>query len=156
MLDIRSWLITQNTGADDQLCNADLVWTLFFDGEPMATIFWLSLLSMLGIYGPMIGGIVATRIDPSKSLDDLSQRVGRVRVGARWYGLALGILVLVAGPAALIVALTADITLDLPGAGTVLVFLTVLFVFQMLTSGTEEIGWRGHLNEKLRHGRNFW
>ncbi len=26
----------------------------------------------------------------------------------------------------------------------------------MLTSGTEEVGWRGYLNEKLRHGRNFW
>jgi membrane protease YdiL (CAAX protease family) len=38
----------------------------------------------------------------------------------------------------------------------VLVFLTVFFVFQMLTSGTEEIGWRCYLNEKLRQGRDFW
>ncbi|GEM_PF-7055850 len=58
--------------AEDQLFNADLVWTLFFDDEPMATIVRLSLLSMLGVYGPMIGGIVATRIDASQSLDDLS------------------------------------------------------------------------------------
>jgi membrane protease YdiL (CAAX protease family) len=153
---ITAWLITRNMAPDDQLFNADLVWTLFFDDEPMATIVWLSLLSMLGVYGPMIAGIVATRFDASQSLDDLWQRVGRVRVGARWYGLVIGILVLVAGPAALIVALTTDVRLDAPAAGTVLVFLTVFFVFQMLTSGTEEIGWRGYLNEKLRHGRSFW
>ncbi len=77
-------------------------------------------------------------------------------MGRRFYGLVLGILLLVAGPAALIVALTADMIPDAPGIGTVLVFLVVFFVFQMLTSGTEEIGWRGYLNEKLRHGRDFW
>ena len=37
-----------------------------------------------------------------------------------------------------------------------LVFLTVFFVFEMLTSGTEEIGWSSYLNEKLRQGRDFW
>ena len=39
---------------------------------------------------------------------------------------------------------------------SVLAFLAVFFVFQMLTSGTEEIGWRGYLNEKLMRGRDFY
>lgn len=153
---VGSWLITQSMDAGDQLINADLVWALFFDGEGMSTVVWLSLLSMVGVWGPMIGGIVATRLDPAVSSDDLSRKVRRVGVGGRWYGLVLGILVLVAGPTALIVALTTNMIPNAPGVGTVLVFLVVFFVVQMLTSGTEEIGWRGYLNEKLRHGRNFW
>ena len=68
----------------------------------------------------------------------------------------VGILLLVTGPAALIVALTTDMVPDAPGVGTVAVFLVVFFVFQMLTSGTEEIGWRAYLNVKLRRGRSFW
>ena len=153
---IVSWLITQNMDAGDQLFNADLVWGLFFEDEASTTVVWLSLLSLVGVYGPMIGGIVATRLDPTVSWEELWRKVRRVGVGPRFYGLVLGILLLVAGPAALIVALTAELIPDAPGIGTVLVFLVVFFVFQMLTSGTEEIGWRGYLNEKLRHGRDFW
>lgn len=151
-----SWLIGQSADAGDQLFNADLVWGVFFQGEQWTTIVWLSVFSLIGVYGPMIGGIVATRIDAAVSSEDLRQRVGRVGIGLRWYGLVLGILILVAGPAALIVALTTDMIPDAPSGGTVLLFLAVFFVFQMLTSGTEEIGWRGYLNQKLMQGRNFW
>lgn len=35
-------------------------------------------------------------------------------------------------------------------------FLLTFFVVQMLTSGTEEIGWRGYLTEKMLPGRGFW
>lgn len=153
---IATWLVARSVVGGDQLFNTNLVWALFFDGGQLSTIVWFSLLSTVGVYGPMIGGIVATSIDPSQSLEDLRQRVIRVGVGGRWYGLVLGILALVAGPAAIIVSLTAESAPDAPGAGTVFVFVAVFFAFQMLTSGTEEIGWRGYLNEKLRHGRDFW
>lgn len=153
---IVAWFVAENMDAGDHLFNADLVWALFFEGEALTAVVWVSLLSVVGVYGPMIGGIVATRLDPTVSSDELWRRVRRVGVGGRYYGLVLGILLLVAGPAALIVALTTDMIPDAPGIGTVLVFLFVFFVFQMLTSATEEIGWRGYLNEKLRHGRDFW
>ena len=153
---IGSLIIAEGMDAGDQLINADLAWDLFFESEASSTIVWLSLLSLLGVYGPMIGGIVATRLDPAVSSDDLWQSVRKVRVGGRTYGLVIGILLLTVGPAALIVALTTDMIPDAPGVGTVLAFLIVYFVFQMLTSGTEEIGWRGYLNKKLRVGRNFW
>lgn len=153
---IGSWAIAVATDAGDQLFNADLVWALLFEGDASSTVAWLSLLSMVGVWGPMVAGILATRLDPETSSRDLWCRVRRVAIGWRWYGLALGILIAVAGPAALIVALTADPIEDAPGATTVLVFLLAFFVVQMLTSGTEEIGWRGYLNVKLRRGRDFW
>ena len=140
---IGSWAITRSMNAGDQLINADLVWALFFDGGGTTTIVWLSLLSLVGVWGPMIGGIVATRLDPGTSSGDLRVRVRRVAVGGREYGLVLAILLLIVGPVALIVALTTDMVPNAPSAGTFLVFLFVFFVVQMLTSGTEEIGWRG-------------
>ena len=152
---LAAWVLADGASEGGVLFNADLVWALFFDGETR-TVALLSLLSLVGVYGPMIAGIVATRLDPAVSSRELGRKVRRVGVGGRWYGLVVGILLLVAGPAALIVALTADPIPDAPGLGTVGIFLVVFFAFQMLTSGTEEIGWRGYLNEKLRHGRDFW
>lgn len=152
---LAAWVLADGASDGGVLFNADLVWALFFEGEARSVVL-LSLLSLVGVYGPMIGGIVATRLDPTVSSDELARKVRRVGVGGHWYALVVGILLLVAGPAALIVALTTDLVPDAPGIGTVALFLVVFFVFQMLTSGTEEIGWRGYLNEKLRHGRDFW
>jgi membrane protease YdiL (CAAX protease family) len=152
---LAAWILAERASDGAVLFNADLVWALFFEGEARHVVL-LSLLSLVGVYGPMIAGLVATQLDPAVSSHELARKVRRVGVGGRWYGLVVGILLLVAGPAALIVALTADQIPGAPGIGTVGVFLIVFFVFQMLTSGTEEIGWRGYLNEKLRHGRDFW
>ena len=150
---LAAWLLADRPAEGDVLFNADLVWAFFGEGDaPLG----LSLLSLLGVYGPMIAGILATRRDPDVSSAQLGRSLRRVAVGGRWYGLVLGILALVAGPAALIVALTAAPVADAPGIGTAALFLVSFFAFQLLTSGTEEIGWRGYLNEKLRHGRSFW
>lgn len=153
---IGSWVLARVGSADDQLVNEDLVWALFFEGGTSSTVVWLSLLSLLGVYGPMVAGLAASRFDPAVPPRDLWARVRHVRVGGRWYGLVLAILALVVVPAGLIVALTAESAPDAPGLGTLAVFLVVFFLFQLLTSGTEEIGWRGYLNEKLRGGRDFW
>jgi len=92
---IGSWAIAVATDAGDQLFNADLVWALLFEGDASSTVAWLSLLSMVGVWGPMVAGIVATRLDPETSSRDLWRRVRRVGIGWRWYGLALGILIAV-------------------------------------------------------------
>ena len=153
---IAAWLAARQTDAGEQLFNADLVDALLFDRTAAGTVVGLSLLSLLGVYGPAIAGVVATQIDPAVSLPDLWERVRRIGVGARWYGLALLMLVLATAPAILIVVLTADSVPDAPGGGELLAFLAAFFVFQLLTSGAEEIGWRGYLNERLRQGRDFW
>ena len=153
---IGAWVIARTNDSGEVLINEDLVWGLLFSDEPFAQIVTLSILSAIGVWGPMLAGIIATRLDPDVNASDLLRRVRNVGIGARWYGLVLGILVLVAGPAFLIVSATAQAAPDAPSGGTLGLFLLVFFVFQMLTSGTEEIGWRGYLNEKLRHGRDFW
>lgn len=153
---IGSWVVAAATDAGQQLVNEDLVRSLTFGDRPPSTLLWLSLLSLVGVYGPMLAGVVATRLDPDASSRDLWARVRRVRVGTRPYALVLGILAVIVVPVVLLTALTADRAADAPGAGTLVGFLAVFLLFQLLTSGTEEIGWRGYLNEKLRDGRDFW
>ena len=95
--------------------------------------------------------------------------VGAVAGGAhgayrepRAAGLAAGqlvvvlILLLVTVPTLAVTAVIADPADDAPGAGTLLAFLLVFFAVQLVTSGTEEVGWRGYLTHTLLPGRGYW
>jgi membrane protease YdiL (CAAX protease family) len=68
----------------------------------------------------------------------------------------LGILAIAVVPPLVISMLTADRRLDGPAIGQLVPFLAIFFGYQMLTSATEEVGWRGYLVEKMLPGRNFW
>jgi len=52
--------------------------------------------------------------------------------------------------------LTGTRSADAPSWGQLVGFLIAFFTLQLVTSGTEEIGWRGYLTEKLLPGRGFW
>lgn len=153
---IGTWVVASSEGLGDFLINADLVWVWLFGDDPLTRIGWLSMLSAVGVWGPLLAGTVAARLDPDIDSAAMWARVRRWGVGGRWYGLAIGILLLTAAPAFIIAALFSDPAPDAPTGGTLALFFLAFFVFQMLTSGTEEVGWRGYLNEKLRRGRNFW
>ena len=153
---IGTWLVASSEGLGDFLINADLVWAWAFGDDPLGRIGLLSVISAIGVWGPLLAGALTARLDPDIDSAAMWARVRRVGIGIRWYGLVLGILLLVAGPAFIVVALTSEPAADAPTGGTLALFLLAFFGFQMLTSGTEEIGWRGYLNEKLRRGRSFW
>jgi membrane protease YdiL (CAAX protease family) len=152
---IAAWFFARASDAGDLLFNADLVWALRPDADATAALA-ISLVAIVATFGPMLAGIVASKRDPAVGLASLGRRTADVGIGLRWYGLALGMLVAVAGPPAILAVFTAERQPDAPGLGTLGLFLLVFFAFQMVTSGTEEIGWRGYLNEKLRVGRDFW
>ena len=151
-----AWVAAAATDTGDLLFNETLVFDVLFGGDPSGTLVALSLLSLLGVFGPMIAGIVASRVDPAIPPGDLRQRVLRVGVGGRAYGLVAGILLLVTVPTFAVTAVIADPADDAPAAGTLLVFLLVFFVVQLVTSGTEEVGWRGYLTHTLLPGRGYW
>ena len=73
-----AWVSADGPSSGGVLFNADLVWAMFFDDDVSTSVLWLSLLSLVGVYGPMIGGIVATRLDPAVSTHELRRRTGRV------------------------------------------------------------------------------
>jgi len=151
-----AWIAAVATGTGDLLFNEALVFDVLFDGEPSATLVSLSLLSLLGVYGPMIAGLLASRSDPTIPPGDLRERLLRVGVGGHVYGVVALILLLVTVPTLVVTAVIADPAADAPGVGTLLLFLLVFFVVQMVTSGTEEVGWRGYLTHTLLPGRGYW
>ncbi len=153
---IGAWAIGRAMGSGDLLINENLVWVPFSNRAVSGEVIWLSLLSLVGVFGPMFAGIVASRRDPLIPDGDLRLRVAQTRVGTVPYLTALGVLIAVTAPALLLTMAIADRSADAPTQGTLLAFLAVFFVFQMVTSATEEIGWRGYLVHKMLPGRNFW
>ena len=151
-----AWIAAAATDTGDLLFNETLVFDVVFGGDPSGTLVALSLLSLVGVYGPLIGGVVASRSDPAIPPGDLRARLLRVGVGGRVYGMVGLILLTVTVPTLAVSAVIADPAADRPGAGTLLLFLLVFFVVQMVTSGTEEVGWRGYLTHTLLPGRGYW
>ena len=151
-----AWIAAAATDTGDLLFNETLVFDLVFDGNPSGMLVALSLLSLLGVYGPMIAGVVASRADPAIPPGDLRRRLLRVGVGGRAYGAVALILLLVTVPTFAVTAVIADPAGDAPEAGTLLLFLLVFFAVQLVTSGTEEVGWRGYLTHTLLPGRGYW
>lgn len=153
---LAAWIAAAATGTGDLLFNEILVFDVLFDGDPSGTLVALSLLSLLGVYGPLIGGVVASRADPAIPPGDLRRRVLRVGVGGRVYGMVGLVLLIVTIPTFAVTAVIAEPADDAPGVGTLLLFLLVLFAVQLVTSGTEEVGWRGYLTHTLLPGRGYW
>ena len=154
---IVAWALARTSGDGVLLFNEALVAPLLDEAAVGARrIDGLSWFAVLAVYGPLVGSLVATRFDPEMGWRDIGRRALRARVGLRWYGAIVAILLGTAGPAALIVALTAERSATAPSGAGLVAFLGLFLVYQFLTSATEEFGWRGYLNEKLRGGRDFW
>ena len=153
---IAGWLLARSLDAGDVLYNENLVDRVLFARDVPGDLMVVSALSLVAVWGPMLAGIYVSRLDPSIPDGVLWQRIRRTDVGWVNYRWVLGILVLVTAPALLVSVLAFDQADDAPAIGTLAWFLLAFFVYQMLTSATEEIGWRGYLLEKLLPGRDFW
>ena len=101
------------------------------------------------LFGPALAAIIVVAVvDGRTGLRNLLGRMGRWRVGARWYAVALGLpMVLALAAAGLHVMLGARMATGFGG-------LSVLnFVVFVLIVG-EELGWRGYALPKLLAGRS--
>lgn len=153
---IAAWLLARSTGVGDLLLNEELVWGLLFEGGLASPVLGVSVLALVAVYGPLIAGVIATRVDPSTDLGGLRQRTTRVAVGSRWYlRLALVLLGVAVVPGMVMLAVV-GVAGDAPSLTGVASLLGIFFALQLLTSGTEEVGWRGYLLHKLLPGRDLW
>ena len=120
-------------------------------------------LYLLGLIGPAIGAVVTTAIVAGRpGLRALVARMVRVRTGARWWAIALGLplgIALVIGAGALLLA-TFGIAGLHPWAdfgafnGFPVASPVVLWVMLVIVNGFgEETGWRGYL---LPHLQRRW
>lgn len=153
---IVAWLISNAADAGDVLLNENFLWQVAFVGDVPAVLLWSSLVALIAVYGPMLGGLIASRSDPAFPSGSMGRRIRKVNVGGREYGLVLLILLAVTLPPLILTMLTGQLSEDGPTLGQLIPFLLLFFVLQFFTSGTEEIGWRGYLTQKLLPGRGYW
>lgn len=153
---IGAWLLGRARGIEEMLFNEEAVWRIVFERDVSSDMLIVALVSIVAVFGPVIGGFVATRSDPAVSTSDLLTRIRRIDVGRSNYLIALAVLAIAVVPPLIINAITVARRVDGPTISQLLPFLALFFVYQMLTSATEEIGWRGYLVEKMLPGRNFW
>lgn len=130
------------------LPNFDTYAALFQSGFANPQHILMAIVFQLGVYGPLIGGLVATWMDSGKEgLADLWRRITRWNINGRWYLAALAITFLITGIPVAIFALTGGFKPSATGLSYVLFGL----VAQLLTSGLgEEPGWRGFLLPRLQ------
>ena len=156
LLWIGAWVLAVVVDTGDVLFNQDFVWQVLFDGDVDVDLLVVSLIGLAAAWGPMVAGMIMSRRDPAIPTGDLGRRIRRVQVAPRYWVTALVVLAIVVVPPLLFSVFAMDTADTAPGFGTLLAFLGAFFVVQVLTSGTEEIGWRGYLLHKMLPGRNFW
>ncbi|MGB0385265.1 MAG: CPBP family intramembrane glutamic endopeptidase [Ardenticatenaceae bacterium] len=138
------WLSLQN---DYLIPSPDALPTLFSSGFDDGQHFLLALLFTLGVYGPLIGALVASRAD------------GRMMQWRDWFrpalsGWRVGQMLLISLIIATIPLLLGAVTGTVDFANYSLLDGLGIFVpmllFQLFTSGLEEPGWRGYMLPRLQ------
>jgi membrane protease YdiL (CAAX protease family) len=112
--------------------------------------FWLTIAFTLAVYGPFIGACAALwRENGKQGLLSLWQGMIHWRIAPRWIwiivGMGLGFPLLAVG----IGLLTGNAAFQTPIRSFSGFFILGLFLYQFVTSGMEEPGWRGYLLSAL-------
>lgn len=114
---------------------------------------WLfALLAVLAVYGPLIGTIVVSC--RSQSIRESIKTTFIFTKNTKMYFYAIGIFLVIGLAPSLPLLFTSgmsDITVY-----TASLILVIFFIFQLLTSGMEEFGWRGFLLPELLKTNDGW
>ena len=89
---IGSWLLGRARGIEELLFNEEAVWRIVFERDVSSDMLIVALVSIVAVFGPMIGGFIATRSDPAVSTTDLGAGIRRISVGRSNYFTALAVL----------------------------------------------------------------
>lgn len=154
---IGSWVLNGIFGNGDILINAEFVRPVLDGDSILGSVVLFSLISLLGVYGPMLGAYFASRKDPDVDWTDITiSSLKYKKSSLKYYGYALIILGLIIIPTLLLTTSISEVKDGAPSLIEVLVLIFIFFIFQLFTSGLEEIGWRGYLLRKVKEGLNFW
>lgn len=128
--------------------NFDTYAALFEAGFTNTQHLLLAIAFQLGVYGPLIGSLVATWMDGGRDgLMYLWRHIAKWYIGGRWYLIAFVIILVITGLPVLIFSFVGEFTLSKVAISYVLFVL----VAQLFTSGLgEEPGWRGFLLPRLQ------
>ncbi len=115
------------------------------------THIFIVLSFQFAIYGPLIGALIVIGLVRGKpGIAELWGRITKLRIGGRWYLRALLLAFVLAFVPLLLVTTTRLVNFNGSGLLALLPFVPLLLIWQILTSGLEEPGWRGFLLPELQ------
>lgn len=112
----------------------------------------LHIIFRLGVYGPLVGALLTTYLySKEKGLINLIKRIFKIKVKAKWY-FYLFLIPLIINVVVILFGLIIGIKLDaFFNSNIPLNYILIFFIYEVLTSGLEEPGWRGFALEKLQN-----
>jgi len=140
------WITALSLGYKDISFTRLITWD-FESSKQMVLFFFFRV----GVYGPLIASLLVTvHFYKSAGLKDLWQGIIKWKVEIRWYLYALlipvGLNLIV-----VLIGVVAGISFgDFFKSDIPMTFILIYFLYQLLTSGMEEPGWRGFALEKLQ------
>lgn len=123
-----------------------------YTGVLIGKVATVSLIALIATLGPMIGSIVIAIID-SDFKTELLNRIYLYRK-VKHYLIVIGIFLAIGFIPSIPLIFSAGITSTPPS--TILLYLITFFVIQLLTSGTEEFGWRGFMLPEFLKDNDTW
>lgn len=109
---------------------------------------WLFLIFTLAPYGPLFGVLMAKKLTRTGGLED--NRSVRDQQQAKWFAFVFLYPIIIFGAALLVSLVVTGFSQGLAEPTMPYWFLPVFFLFQLVTSGIEEVGWRGYLQPVLQ------
>jgi membrane protease YdiL (CAAX protease family) len=154
---IGAWVLSEATANSDILINAEFVKPLIDGDSVLRATLIFSIMSLLGVYGPMLGAYLTAKNDPDVSWRAIRQSSLHYKKSSKkYFMIALSILGIIIVPTLLLTALMSDVEAAAPSLGGTISLVVVFFIFQIFTSGLEEVGWRGYLLSRVKSNINFW
>lgn len=123
-----------------------------YTGALVGKVATVSVIALIATFGPMIGSIVIAIIDSDFKIE-LLNRIFLYRK-VKYYLIVIGIFLAIGFVPSIPLIFSAGITSTSPY--TILLYLMTFFVIQLLTSGTEEFGWRGFMLPEFLKENDTW
>lgn len=144
------WILSMMYAArnDVPLLFNEGIYTLVSDRTLSSTQIESFLLFSLAPYGPIIGVFIAKNLTKTRQVE--IGNIVRDTNHFKWLILVFGYPIVIFGVATLVSFLMTGFTGDFNALTMPLWFLPLFFLFQLFTSGLEEIGWRGYLQPVLQ------
>lgn len=124
------------------------VYAIFTAADTTAVQVWLFLIFTLAPYGPLFGVMMAKWLTRTRDAED--SRAVRDQKQMKWFVFVFLYPIIVFGTALLVSFMMTGFSQGFAPPTMPYWFLPLFFLFQLVTSGIEEMGWRGYLQPVLQ------
>ncbi|HMA58774.1 MAG TPA: CPBP family intramembrane glutamic endopeptidase [Halanaerobiales bacterium] len=110
------------------------------------------LIFRIGVYGPLVGSLIVTYLySGGQGLRSFIKRIFKVKIKMKWY-LYLFLIPIIINFVVVLIGLIIGININSFFKSSIPInYILVFFIYEVLTSGLEEPGWRGFALEKLQN-----